>query len=117
MGAFKSQPRSALRRSRMEPCRFLNSEAWGGVAHPSAELPQRRIPMWGSDSWFPGGGCLRGGDIALTCESALVVLVLTGPCLCPSSPSPSGLCFISLVVDNLCCWASGHSQRLLSVWL
>ena len=73
--------------------------------------------MWGSDSWFPGGGCLRGGDIALTCESALVVLVLTGPCLCPSFPSPSGLCFISLVVDNLCCWASGHSQRLLSVWL
>ena len=117
VGAFKSQPRSALRRSRMEPCQFLNSEAWGGVAHPSAELPQRRIPMWGSDSWFPGGGCLRGGDIALTCESALVVLVLTGPCLCPSFPSPSGLCFISLVVDNLCCWASGHSQRLLSVWL
>lgn len=106
MGAFKSQPRSALRRSRMEPCRFLNSEAWGGVAHPSAELPQRRIPMWGSDSWFPGGGCLRGGDIALTCESALVVLVLTGPCLCPSSPSPSGLCFISLMLQGIlrgCC--------------
>ena len=52
---FKSQPCSALSRSRMEPCCFLNSEEWAGVVHSSGRVAPAEDPHVGLGLLVPWG--------------------------------------------------------------